>query len=180
MALMQASEQGTSARGVRHVVVPRTLIFVTSINPETGAREVLLLKGAPDKRLWANKYNGVGGHVEADEDVLAAARRELREEAGLQPEELTLRGVIHVDTGKDEQGSRPGVMVFVFRAQCAERTVRHTVEGAPEWIALDELEEYALVDDLYEVIPLALADGPNFFGLYQPTQDGTMSFRFVR
>ena len=44
--------------------------------PVTGEPEVLLLRGAADKRLWANRYNGLGGHVEAGEDVLSAAKRE--------------------------------------------------------------------------------------------------------
>ena len=64
---MNVSEQGTvEPAGRRYHVIPRTLIFVTSRNPLTGAGEVLLLKGAPDKRLWANRYNGLGGHVEAE------------------------------------------------------------------------------------------------------------------
>ena len=74
---MNSTEQGTRAPG-RHLVVPRVLIFLTRTTG-AGVQEVLLLKGAPTKRLWANKYNGLGGHVEATEDVYAAARREVHE-----------------------------------------------------------------------------------------------------
>ena len=90
---MQASDQGTR-HGGKHLAVPRTLIFLTSTNPATGADEVLLLKGAATKRLWAGKFNGIGGHVEADEDVHAAAVRELREETRLKVPLPVLRGSI--------------------------------------------------------------------------------------
>jgi len=29
---------------------------------------VLLLRGAPKKKIWPDQYNGVGGHVKPDED----------------------------------------------------------------------------------------------------------------
>src|SRR5690348_10699532 len=112
---MQASEQGVREPGrQRYQAIPRTLIFLTSQHPQTGADEVLLIKGAPTKRLWANRYNGLGGHVEAHENVLSAARREVHEETGLLPEQLVLRGVVNIDTGRDELGARPGVLMFVF------------------------------------------------------------------
>jgi 8-oxo-dGTP diphosphatase len=60
---MPSSEQGLSFD--RYVCIPRTLIFITR------GDKVLLLKGAANKRIWANKYNGVGGHVERGEDVLS-------------------------------------------------------------------------------------------------------------
>lgn len=137
-----------------------------------------MLRSAPDKRLWANHYNGLGGHVEADEDVLAAAQRELREEAGLTPERLELRGVINIDTGLDSQGQETGVLVFVFRAESRVRTVTKTDEGTPEWLPVAALADYPLVDDLYEIIPRVLSDGPVFYGHYSPRADGTLEYRF--
>ena len=66
---MPSSDQGVTHD--RYTLIPRTLIFLTR------GERVLLLKGAPHKRLWANRYNGVGGHIERGEDVLTSARREL-------------------------------------------------------------------------------------------------------
>ncbi|MBK8800029.1 MAG: NUDIX domain-containing protein [Anaerolineales bacterium] len=88
----------------RHLATPRVLIFLTCFNQARGEREVLLLKGAPTKRLWANRYNGLGGHVEAAEDVYTAAVREVREEAGIEVRDLSLRGVVTIDAGADEAG----------------------------------------------------------------------------
>lgn len=176
---MKAGDQGTREPNKRrYQAIPRTLTFLTSINPQTGEPEVLLLKGAATKRLWANKYNGLGGHIEADEDIYAAALREVREETGLTPAKVTLRGVVNIDTGHDENGQRPGVLMFVFSGESTERQVQPTNEGTPEWLPVGALRQYALVDDLYEVIPRALANGPVFFGHYSPQADGTLQYHF--
>ena len=171
---MKVTEQGArDGRRQRYQTVPRVLIFLTSANPQTGAQEVLLLKGAPTKRLWAGRYNGLGGHVEADEDVYAAALREVQEEAGLEPLHLALRGVVNIDTGSDEQGPQPGILMFVFAGEAPTRAVTASVEGELHWLPLDALAAYPLVDDLYELIPRALAGG-FFYGHYTPQEDGTM------
>jgi 8-oxo-dGTP diphosphatase len=177
---MHANEQGVrEPERRRYQAIPRTLIVVTSTNPATGVQEVLLIKGAATKRLWPSRYNGLGGHVEAHEDLLSAARRELVEETGLTPATLTLRGVVNIDTGADEQGPRPGVLMFVFVAQTEERTVHATAEGQPEWLPVDKLDEFPLVDDLYQLIPRALAGGAPFFGHYSPQADGILAYSFV-
>ena len=66
----------------RYTIIPRTLIFLIC------GKNVLLLKGALNKRLWAGLYNGVGGHIERGEDILTAAQRELQEETGLEEVKL--------------------------------------------------------------------------------------------
>lgn len=147
MHRLGSEEQGVNDLTGQHLVVPRTLCFVTHND------EVLLLRGAPDKRLWANRYNGVGGHVEPGEDVHTAARREVHEETGLQVTDLQLRGIIHVDV----EGARAGVMIFVFTAQAPERAVRPSGEGTPVWVSPRQALELDLVEDLPVILPRVLA-----------------------
>jgi 8-oxo-dGTP diphosphatase len=177
---MKASEQGlTSDKKERYRVIPRTLIFLTSANLQDGRREVLLIKGAPTKRLWANRYNGIGGHVEWDEDILQAAQRELHEETGLLNIDLNLRGVINI--AAHPNGDAPtGVAVFLFCGETADRAIRGGDEGEPAWIPLADLQTYPLVDDLYTLIPLLMADDAPIYGRYQPAADGALTYRFNR
>lgn len=145
---MGAAEQG--AGGGRWEVSPRTLIFVTN------SGDVLLMKRGPHKRIFPNKYNGLGGHVERGEDVYSAAAREVYEESGLRVNELRLRGVHHIDAGA---GS--GVMVFVFTATCDSHDVIDCEEGTLEWVNKSRIAALDLVEDLPEILPRVLAMPPD-------------------
>jgi 8-oxo-dGTP diphosphatase len=58
-------------------------------------RSVLLIhRNARPDDLHFGKYNGLGGKVEPDEDVVACMRREIREEAGLVCEAIELAGTV--------------------------------------------------------------------------------------
>jgi 8-oxo-dGTP diphosphatase len=157
---MGRSDQGVAASRGRWQVVPRTLSFVTHQD------DVLLLKGAPDKPIWPGKYNGVGGHVERDEDILQAAHREIREETGLEVNDIRLRGVVNIDAGEEEQA---GIAMFVFTARAAARQATPSHEGTLEWHPQDHLPQADLVEDLATILPRALAmpdDAPPFFAHY--------------
>jgi 8-oxo-dGTP diphosphatase len=129
------SDQGITKD--RYTVIPRTAIFLRR------GDSYLLLKGAPTKRLWANKYNGLGGHVERGEDVLTSARRELLEEAGLVAN-LWLCGTLIVDAGER------GICLYFFSGECPEGAgePQPSEEGLAEWIPFERIGELPVVEDL--------------------------------
>lgn len=132
---MPQSDQGNTKD--RYTVIPRTAIFLQR------GELVLLLKGAPTKRLWANKYNGLGGHVERGEDVRSAAQRELLEETGLTAV-LWLSGILIVDAGET------GICLYIFSGELpeGEGEPESSEEGIAEWIPFDRMGEFDIVEDV--------------------------------
>ena len=165
---MPISDQGHIDES--YTLIPRTLIFLTREN------QILLIKGAPNKRLWADKYNGIGGHIERGEDILSAARRELLEETGLIPTELWLCGLITIDTGE-----KPGIGIFVYRGECTHGELRESQEGTLEWITLNRVFTLPLVEDLHTLLPKVLEIEKNaapFSALYTYDKDNQLQIQF--
>ena len=117
------------------MLIPRTAIFVRK------GDEYLLIKGAPSKRLWAGKYNGIGGHVERGEDLLTSARRELLEETGLTAD-LWSCGTVIVDAGGT------GICLFIFCGEDPRGGIRASSEGSIEWVGLEAVRHLPVVEDL--------------------------------
>ena len=168
---MGSADQGVQASRGRYAVIPRVLVFVFN------GTDVLLLKGAPTKRIWPNRYNGLGGHVEADEDVYSAAVREVREEAGLDVREVRMRGLINIDAGGET-----GILLAVFTARSESRQTRPSEEGTLEWVPLGRIGEYDLVEDLPVLLERisAMPDGaPPFSARYWYNAGDRLRFAFA-
>jgi len=154
---------GVKAQGVsqdRYTVIPRVLIF-----PFSSDSKVLLLKGSEHKRIWAGLWNGIGGHVEAGESVLQAAKRELQEETGLRAEKLLFCGSVIVETQ-----TRPGIAFFVFKAEGLSGKQHDSPEGILQWFTLDEIHQVPLVEDVPTLVGKVSrfqAGSQPFWGLYR-------------
>lgn len=164
---MPVEEQGLDPQ--RYQVIPRTLIFVRQGNA------YLLLKGAPDKKRFPGRYNGVGGHIERHEDVLAAAQRELDEETGLQAD-LRLVGTVLVDASP-----ALGVLLFVFTGPPTGGELRPSNEGLAEWLPYEAIANLPVVPDLPPLLARIHAmppDAPPFAARSFYDERDTLQIRF--
>lgn len=168
---MGANEQGATAIEQRWLTIPRTLSFVLN------GDDILLMKRAAHKRIFPNRYNGVGGHIERDEDPLTSARREINEETGLDVRDVGLRAVYNIDAG-----AATGIVLFVFTAISDSRQVVANSEGTLHWVARDAVFDLDLVEDLPlllpRILPMQPTDPPLFVHVSYDASD-TIQMRFA-
>ncbi len=147
---MGANEQGASETDGRWLTIPRTLCFVTN------GDDVLLMRRASHKRIFPNQYNGVGGHIERDEDPLTSAKREILEETGLKVRDMRLRALYNIDTGQ-----ATGIVLFVFTAASDSRELSNSEEGTLHWIPKTLVNQFDLVEDLPFILPRIMEMSPD-------------------
>lgn len=99
---------------------------------------VLMHKRADDKKKFPGFWIGPGGHIDAGEDALSAALREVYEETGIAVAEKDIKLKVlafhhHLDRGE--------VWIeYLFRATVLNKqSIRDTHEGYSEWIKIDDL-----------------------------------------
>jgi 8-oxo-dGTP diphosphatase len=147
---MGASEQGADKAAGRWLVSTRVLVLVWH------DRHLLLMKRGPHRRIFPNRYNGLGGHVERNEDVESAVHREVMEESGLHLTDLRLCGIHNIDAGGDI-----GILMFVYTAQAATCDLTVTTdEGTLHWFPADALPFDEMVEDLPLILPRIQAMQP--------------------
>lgn len=153
-----------------------TLGYVLSAD----AREVLLIhRNARRDDQHLGKYNGLGGKIERDEDVVAGMRREIREEAGIECDGLRLRGTISWP-GFGKQGEDWLGFVFLIDRYRGE-PFDSNPEGTLEWVPVDRILELPLWEGDRHFLPLVFDDDPRAFHGVMPYRDGRMqSWSFSR
>lgn len=143
-------------------------------------RQVLLVhRNARPGDQHLGKYNGLGGKLEPDEDVVAGMRREILEEAGITCDALTLRGTISWP-GFGKQGEDWFGFVFVVTAFTGTPYTENP-EGTLEWVPVERIHDLPLWDGDRQFLPLVFDDDPRSFHGVMPYRDGRMvSWQFSR
>ena len=146
-----------------------TLGYVLS--PDSDSVLLIHRNTRPDD-IHFGKYNGLGGKLDRGEDVVAGLRREIREEAGIEAEELALRGTISWPGfgkgGEDWFG-------FIFRVDGWSGTpFAGNHEGALEWISLARLPELNMWESDRLWLPMVFERTPHQFHGVMPYHQGQM------
>jgi 8-oxo-dGTP diphosphatase len=151
----------------RYTPVLATLGYILS--PD--GRQVLLIhrNARPDDAHFG-KYNGLGGKLDAGEDIVSGMRREVREESGLECEAMLLAGTINWPGfgkgGEDWFG-------FIFRIERFSGTpCRSNPEGTLEWVPLERVLDLPLWEGDRHSLPLVFARPLRPFHGVMPYRDG--------
>jgi 8-oxo-dGTP diphosphatase len=136
------------------------------------SKVLLVHRNAREDDQHLGKYNGLGGKLEADEDVVAGMRREIMEEAGIECTDLQLRGTISWP-GFGKQGEDWFGFVFLVTA-FSGTPMASNPEGTLEWIDVDRILELPLWDGDRRFLPLVFDADPRAFHGVMPYRDGQM------
>jgi 8-oxo-dGTP diphosphatase len=139
------------------------------VSPD-GRQTLLVHRNARTADQHYGKYNGLGGKMEADEDVVACMRREIWEEAGLTCVELQLRGTINW-TGFGPNGENWLGFIFLITAFSGiPRLINE--EGELGWHAVDTLATLPMWEGDRLFLPLVFDGDPRPFHGYMPYAGG--------
>ena len=116
------------------------------------------------------KYNGLGGRLEKNEDVVSGMCREIQEESGLVVDHLILRGTISWPgfgkSGEDWLG-------FIFRIEKWHGEIHEgNHEGTLEWVPVNEILNKPLWPGDHYFLGMVFDEDSRAFHGCMPYEDG--------
>lgn len=152
--------------------MPYTPILATLgyvLSPD-GTRVLLIRRDQRPDDPHFGKYNGLGGKLDAGEDVVAGMTREIREEAGLECDRLRLCGTISwPGFGKDGADW----FGFIFRIDAWHgEPLPANAEGSLHWVEVARIGELPLWEGDRHFLPLVFGRLTGQFHGVMPYRDG--------
>lgn len=161
--------------------MPYTPIVATLgyvLSPD-GQRVLMIHRNARKDDQHLGKYNGLGGKMEPGEDIAACMRREIREEAGIECTEMSLRGTLNWP-GFGKNGEDWLGFIFVITRFTGEPMTENP-EGTLEWVRADALDTLPMWEGDRNFLPLVFDGDPRPFHGVMPYKDGRMvSWTYTR
>lgn len=135
-----------------------------------GLQTLLVHRNARSTDQHLGKYNGLGGKMQQDEDVLSCMRREIYEEAGLECREMQLRGTINW-TGFGPGGENWLGFIYLIASFSGVPKSRNE-EGELGWFPLSRLMDLPMWEGDRHFLPLVFDGDPRMFHGYMPYCNG--------
>lgn len=170
---------GSTLPALRGPNMPYTPVLATLVYVFSPDRQRVLMvhRSARPDDAHLGKYNGMGGKLEPDEDVATGARREVREEAGIECDALDLAGTISWP-GFGKRGEDWFGFIFrVARFSGLPRTAN--AEGPLEWIDVERVLTLPLWEGDHHFLPLVFDfKSPQFHGVMPYLNGKPVSWNF--
>jgi 8-oxo-dGTP diphosphatase len=116
-----------------------TLAYVMS---RDGSKVLLIHRNKNRDDIHYGKYNGLGGKLEVDEDIIEGLKREIFEEAGIYCNKIRLRGTISWP-GFGKNGEH--WFGFIFRIDgFSGEPKKENPEGTLKWMPVADLDKIDL------------------------------------
>ncbi len=120
-----------------------------------------VLLGLKKRGFGEGRWNGFGGKVEAGETIEEAARREVKEEAGIELLDMEKQGIVDFSFE-----GKPGILeVHIFSTKAFSGEPKETEEMRPQWFSIKEIPFSTMWPDDVYWFPLFL-QGKKFRGKF--------------
>ena len=120
-----------------------------------------VLLGMKKRGFGAGRWNGFGGKLDPGETVEVAMRREMREEVGIELQNLDKIGILDFEF----QGKPEILQVHIFRSDDFSGEPLESEEMKPQWFHADEIPFDQMWPDDRHWLPLFLS-GKKFIGRF--------------
>jgi 8-oxo-dGTP diphosphatase len=135
-------------------------------------RVLLIHRNTLDDDYHAGKYNGLGGKLEANEDVATGMRREIREEAGLDALDMTLRGTVSWPGFGKQREDWFGFLFLI--THFTGTPLARTREGTLSWVAMETIATLPTWEGASHFLRLLFDNDPRPFHGVMPYDNGRM------
>jgi 8-oxo-dGTP diphosphatase len=144
-----------------------------------GAKVLMIHRNKRPDDIHYGKYNGLGGKIANNENVVENMRREIFEESGLVAEKMLLRGTISWP-GFGKEGEDWFGFIFRIESFSGEpHSGNH--EGTLEWVAREEILNLNLWPSDRLFLPMVFDDDPRpFHGLMPYNGNEMVSWSYER
>jgi 8-oxo-dGTP diphosphatase len=144
-----------------------TLAYILS---KDKSQVLLIRRDRLKEDLHYGKYNGVGGKLEPNEDVVTGIKREINEETGVEATKLTFRGTVSWPgfgkNGEDWFG-------FIFRVDAFTGTpMKVSPEGSLVWVPIKDILTLPMWEGDRHFLPMVFDDEKTTFHGILPYKNG--------
>jgi len=144
-----------------------------------GLQTLLVHRNARAADQHLGKYNGLGGKMKANEDVLSCLRREIREESGLECTGIRLRGTVNW-TGFGPEGEDWLGFIFLI-TDYSGTALQKNEEGDLIWHPVAALDQLPMWEGDRFFLPLVFDGDPRpFHGVMPYKNNRPLSWEYFR